>query len=115
MGKSAARKRTTKFKGDPVMDQLAVVNARSMLVGNIISMGWRLALTVLIPLFAGVQLDKKFGTKPSFSLAAFMIAVFGVGLLISQTYSQMRAEQELEDAKEKKRKLRLRLKRRKDA
>ncbi len=115
MGKIAGRKRTTKYKGDPVLDQLAAVNARSMLIGNLISMGWRLALTVLIPLFIGVKLDKKFDTKPSITLAAFIIALFGAGLLISKTYTQMQAEQALDAAKKEKRKLRLRLKRRKDA
>lgn len=99
MSKSAVRKKTTKFKGDPVAAQLAVVNARGMMVSNIIGMGWRLALMVLVPIFAAVQLDKKFDTKPSLTLAAFFIAVFGAGMLIYKTYNQMQAEQLLADAK----------------
>lgn len=114
MGKRAIRKRTARIKSDPVMDQLNTVSARSMLVGNIVSMGWRLALTVLVPLFLGVQLDKKFDTAPSITLAAFFIAIFGAGLLIAKAYSQIQTEQALEDAKQEKRKLRRLLKRRRN-
>lgn len=111
MGKAAARKRTTKFKSDPVLDQLAAANAKSMLFANMFSMGWRLALMVLIPIFAGVQLDKKFDTSPSLTLAAFFIAVFGAGLLIARTFNEMTRQQLMEDEKAAKRKLRLRKRR----
>lgn len=101
--KAAASKRSTKFKGDPVLDQLAVVNARSVLTENLIGMGWRLALMVLLPIFIGVQLDKKFDSSPSLTLAAFFIAVFGAGVLIARAYSEIQAEQQLEDARKAKR------------
>lgn len=104
MGKAAARvKRTTKFKSDPVVDQLAVVNARGMMLGHIIGIGWRLALMVLVPIFVAVQLDKKFDTAPSLSLAAFFIAVFGAGVLIARTFQDITRQQALDDARQAKR------------
>ncbi len=115
MGKAATRKRTRKFKGDPVVDQLAVANARGMFFANLFGMGWRLALIVLVPIFAGVQLDKKFDTAPSLTLAAFFLAVFGAGVMIAQTYNDMAKQQALDDAKETKRKQRRLLRRRKNA
>lgn len=114
MSKSAVRRKTTKFKGDPVVNELAVINARSMMVSNIIGLGWRLALMVLVPIFVAVQLDKKFDSKPSLTLAAFFVAIFGAGLLIYKTFAQMQADQAKADAKEAKRKERL-LRRRKNA
>lgn len=75
MSKTAVRSRTTKLKGDPVAAQLAVVNARGMMVSNMLGMGWRLALIVLVPIFIAVQLDKKFNSSPSLTLAAFFIAL----------------------------------------
>lgn len=103
MGKAAAQKRPTKFKGDPVLDQLRVIDARNMLIVNIFGMGWRLALTVLLPIFVGVQLDKKFDSTPSLTLAAFFIAVFSASLLIYKTYNEMTTLQAIEDARKAKR------------
>ncbi len=103
MGKAAARKRTTKFHGDPVLDQLNAASAKNLLVTNLISMGWRLAIMVLLPIFIGVQLDKRFDSAPSLTLAAFFIAIFGASLLIYKTYGEMNAMQAIEDAKKAKR------------
>lgn len=89
---------------DPAVDQLAVVDARSLLLSNIISMGWQLAVMVLLPLFIGVQIDRRFDTAPNFTLGAFFIAVFGSGYLIWRTYNTMRREQLVADIKRAKRK-----------
>lgn len=103
MGKAAAQKRTTKFKGDPVLDQLKVVSARNMLITSLFSMGWRLAIMVLLPIFIGVQLDKKLNSAPSITLAAFFIAIFGASMLIYKTYNEITTLQNIEDARAAKR------------
>ncbi len=104
MGKVAARmKRTTSKTGDPVVDQLAVIDARGMFFSNLVGMGWRLALMVLVPIFIGVQLDKKFDSKPSITLAAFFIAIFGAGYLIARTYQDMQRQQLMDDMKKARR------------
>lgn len=106
MGKAATRKkRTTSKTGDPVVDQLAVVGARNMFVSNLFGMGWRLAIIVLAPIFIGVQLDKKFDTKPSFALTAFFLSIAAASWLIYRTYSEMQREQMLKDTKQSKKKL----------
>lgn len=112
--KSGVRKKTTKYKGDPVVNELAVINARGMMLSNILGIGWRLALIVLVPIFVAVQLDKKFDTKPSLTLAAFFIAIFGAGVMIAKTFNELSRRQMLDDAKEEKRKKRRLLKRRKN-
>lgn len=86
------RGRAKKFKGDPIADQLVMASAKNLLITNVISMGLRLALTILLPIFAGVQLDKRFDSAPSLTLAAFFIAIFGASLLIYKTYVEMTAE-----------------------
>jgi len=75
------------------VDQFLGASAKTALLGNVFSMGWRLALTVLLPIFVGVQLDKRFGTSPSLTLAAFFIAIFAASLLIYKTYVEMTAEE----------------------
>lgn len=103
MGKIAKRlKRPTSKTGDPVVDQLAVVDAKNMLFSNLIGMGWRLAIMILVPIFIGVQIDKKFDTKPSYTMAAFFIAVSGASLLIYKTYVNMQREQLINELKKSK-------------
>jgi hypothetical protein len=56
------------------------------------NIGWRLAIMILLPLFIGVQLDKKFDSSPSITLAAFFIAIFGAGVIINKTYKEINAQ-----------------------
>jgi len=98
MGKAATRKRTTIENSDPALDALAVFQARNMLVSEIVTMGWKLALMVLLPIFIGVQLDNRFNTKPSLTLAAFFIAIFGAGVMIFKTYNDLMTQAALEQA-----------------
>lgn len=106
MGNNAARKRTTSKTGDPVVDQLAVIDARSMFFGSLVSMGMRLALIVLLPILLGVQLDKKFDTAPNFTMGAFFLAIFGSSYLIWSTYNNIQREQLLADMKKSKKRKR---------
>lgn len=106
MGKAAAKKRTTLSSDDPALDYLPSFDARQMLLGNIVGMGWRLALTVLIPIFLGVQLDRRFDTAPSLTLAAFFIAIFASGLLIAKTYTELMRQSTEETTKKTPRKTR---------
>lgn len=90
MGKINSLKKRPKSKFvDPALDQLTVIDARSMLITNLISMGWRLAIMVLLPIFIGIQIDKKLNSSPSVTLAAFFIALFGAGILIYRTYVEL--------------------------
>lgn len=105
MGKAARRTRTTSKTGDPVVDQLAVIDAKNMLFSSLINMGLRLAVMVLVPIFIGVQLDKRLDTSPNFTLGMFFIAIAGASYLIWKTYASMQREQLLADMKKSNRKL----------
>jgi F0F1-type ATP synthase assembly protein I len=102
--KAAATKRTTTKNSDPTLDYFAMFDARSMLLSNMLTMGWRLAVMVLLPIFLGVQLDKRFDSSPSLTLAAFFIAIFGAGVMIYRAYIEMTAQVAQENAKKAKRK-----------
>ncbi len=104
MGKAASSKQTTTKNSDPALDALAMFNARNMMVSEIVTMGWKLAIMILIPIFIGTQLDNRFDTKPSFTLAAFFIAIFGASLLIYKTYNELNAQAALEEANNSKQK-----------
>ncbi len=74
---------------DPALAYLPEFNAQSQLMGSMISVGWRLALTILVPVFIGIWLDKKFDTKPSFTLTAFFIAIAISAVVIYQMYKEI--------------------------
>jgi len=98
MGKAASRERTTTKNSDPALDALAMFDARNMMVSEIVTMGWKLAVMILLPIFIGVQLDNRFDTKPSLTLAAFFIAIFGAGLMIYKTYNELMTKAALDEA-----------------
>ena len=53
-----------------------ISDAKQQFVDAAINMGWQLAITILVPVFIGVQLDKHFNSSPSYTLAALFLAVF---------------------------------------
>lgn len=56
-------------------------------VAAALDMSWQLAVVVLVPIFAGVQLDKHFGTEPSWMIAGFIVAAVGFGTVVWKAFS----------------------------
>lgn len=104
MGKAASRERTTTKNSDPALDTLAMFDARNMMVSEIVTMGWKLAVMILLPIFIGVQLDNRFGTKPSLTLAAFFLSIAGAFYLIYKTYNELMIQAAVDDAVKAKKK-----------
>ncbi len=94
MGKAAARKVTpTTVVEDDIEKRLATINAGSQFIGATLNMGWRLALTVLVPLIGGIQLDKHLHSSPSFTLGGMMLAAAAGSAAVWATIKQVNAEQ----------------------
>ena len=68
---------------------LARLNARNMFYAATVSMGWQLAVTVLVPVFIGVKLDDHFNSAPSYTLAALFIAAGGACYVVWKTIKQV--------------------------
>lgn len=102
MGRVAKKNKLT--NEDPAVDYLAGFDAKSQLVAASITLGWQLALMVLIPIFLGVQVDRKFDTSPSFTLTALFLAVAGSVVIISRTFKDINTQQASDDAESKKKK-----------
>lgn len=47
-----------------------------------LTMGWQLALVVLIPVIGGFELDKKLDLSPIMTVLGFFIAMVGFGLVL---------------------------------
>lgn len=60
-------------------------NPGSMFIVMALDMSWRLALTVLIPLVGGFELDKALNTQPYLTILGTLAAIAGVGLIMRRT------------------------------
>lgn len=101
MGKSKAVKSSAPAQDD--IEQLeAALNAKQLFIGATINLSWRLALTVLIPLIGGIQLDKKFDTSPSYTITGFMLAVVFGCMAVWATVKEVNQLQADEDKMRKK-------------
>ena len=94
MGKAATRKRTTNNNSDPALDYLSGLDMKSQLISASLNLGWQLALTVLIPIFIGVQIDRKFDSSPSWTLTALFLAIAGSAVILSRTFKELNRTQE---------------------
>ena len=52
-------------------------NQRGVFVSMALTMSWQLALVVLVPILAGVKLDKVFGTGETLTFVGLGVAVLG--------------------------------------
>jgi F0F1-type ATP synthase assembly protein I len=50
------------------------------------TMAWQLALTVLVPIVGGFELDKKLHTSPFLTIVGCLLAVAGVGAVVWRQY-----------------------------
>lgn len=75
MGKTAAGDKTTTSADANIEQTFSTLQAKQQFFTSAISMSWQLALTIIIPVVAGVKLDAHFDTAPSLTLAGFFLAV----------------------------------------
>ncbi len=97
---NVAKKKTTASSEDDVQRYLAIFDARQQFVSAALSMGWQLAITILVPVFIGVKIDAHFKTAPSYTLAALFLAIGGAIMVVAQTIKQVN-ESQAEAAKQK--------------
>lgn len=94
MGKAAdaRRKRTTIKNSDPTVEYLAALEAKQRFVSTALNMGWRLALTFLIPMLIGVWADNRFDSAPSYTITGLFLGVAGAGYVVYTTVKEVNAE-----------------------
>lgn len=91
MKKGAANQNTP--SDDELQRMMAVVEAKNRFFASTLGMGWRLAITILVPLLAGVKLDQHFKTTPSLTLTGFMFAIAGGAAVVWNTVKEVNADQ----------------------
>lgn len=95
MKQAAAPKTTTSTDViDDEMERLAsVMDPRQQFLVSTADMSWRLAITVVVPIVAGVKLDEYFHTSPSLTLLGFMVAATGGSAVVWRTVKNLNTEQ----------------------
>ncbi len=78
---------------DDLEQNIASLGAKRQFLAATSNMGWRLALTVIIPIVGGVKLDDHFKTSPSFTLLGLMLAVVAGTAAVWATIKEVNREQ----------------------
>jgi F0F1-type ATP synthase assembly protein I len=97
MRKAAAK--TTEL--DDVEQKLVALNAKSQFLAATTNMGFRLAITVVIPIVVGVKLDERFHSAPSMTLAGIFIAAGAGSAAVWSTIKEVNRQQAAEEAESK--------------
>ena len=98
MGKAAAKRVTTTV--DPVEDEIDKATralAGQKFMGATLNMGWRLAITVVIPIVGGVKIDEHFKSSPSYTLVGLMLACVAGCVAVWSTVKEVNKEQAEEE------------------
>lgn len=101
MTKAAAKPKTTTSAEnglEQLIDASGAQMAKSQVLASLLTMSWRLAAAILVPIIIGINLDSRFGTKPSYALAGFMLAVALASYMIYVEYQEIQASQAAQDA-----------------
>lgn len=94
---AAGQKTTTTAESDTIQQALGTFTAKQQFMTSVLSMSWQLALTVVIPVIAGVKLDQRFDTSPSLTLTGFFLAAFAACMIVWNTVKGVNKLQSDED------------------
>jgi F0F1-type ATP synthase assembly protein I len=94
-------KEEKKLPTTPVLSEIdlfSVNSARQKFLVSVVSMGWWLAVVVLIPIYIGVKLDKHFHSSPLGILLGLAVAAGSAVLIVWQTVKSLNkvTDQEIE-------------------
>lgn len=64
------------------------IDPRKFFIMAALDMSWRLAIVVLVPVIAGVELDKHYHKTPLFTIIGFALAAIGVTLVLRQVLQE---------------------------
>ncbi len=101
MGKANAAKKTT-IAEDSAEAFMATLDAKNRFFAATLGMGWRMAVTFLLPLIGGIKLDQRYDTSPSFTLVGFMFAATAASIVVWRSVKDVNAAQAEQDARKAK-------------
>lgn len=64
---------------------MGATNPSSQFVSLALDMGWRLAVSVLVPIIGGFELDQLLNSGPWLTILGFMVAIAATAFIFRQT------------------------------
>ncbi len=92
-GESSSKKVNDPRVEDSAERLARIADARQLFLSSTINMSWQLAVTIIVPLLIGVELDKKYNSSPSYTLGALFIAVTMAGWVVAKTIKSVKLTQ----------------------
>lgn len=94
MSGQSSRKKANSPGVESNAERLArIAEARQLFLGTALNMSWQLAVTIIVPLLIGVQLDNKYNSSPSYTLGALFIAVTLAVWVVTKTVKDVKQAQ----------------------
>jgi len=97
VNKRLAKQQPSSSNVSEIDDLLLSKGSKAVFYTKILGLGWRLAVTLLLPIFAGLWIDNRLHTYPSMTISAFFVAIFASGLYIYKTYQDLSIATKLSD------------------
>lgn len=91
MGKTAAGKKTTHAEAS-AQQYLEGLEIKQRFIGEAFNLGWRLIATFLVPVLIGVYLDRRFDSKPSYTLVGMFLAIAASVVVIQKTVKEVNSD-----------------------
>ncbi|MGZ6004676.1 MAG: AtpZ/AtpI family protein [Candidatus Saccharimonadales bacterium] len=83
-------------------DRLArIADAKQQFLDSALNMSWQLAVTIIVPVIIGVQLDNHFKSAPAWTLGALFLAVFMACGVVVKTLHGVKTAQSDNDKRSK--------------
>jgi len=101
MGKTAATKKTTHAEAS-AQDYMAGLEIKQRFIGEAFNLGWRLIATFLVPVLVGAYLDRRFNSKPSYTLVGIFLAIAASVVVIQKTVKEVNEDLVIPAKKRKK-------------
>ena len=87
-------KKVTSPRVETSAERLAsIADAKQQFLASALNMSWQLAVTIIVPVIIGVQLDDHFKTSPSYTLGALFLAVFMASGVVVKTVRGVKVAQ----------------------
>lgn len=85
---TAPKKKTSPAPGEK-KDSIDTVQLRTTFIAAALSMGWQLAVVVVVPIVGGYYLDQHFHTAATWEIVGFIVALLGFIVVVRRQVNDL--------------------------
>lgn len=83
------KKSAVSAQSDEIQRAADIMAAKQQFVSSAFDMGWRMALTVIVPVFIGAWLDRHFHSSPRWTIIALLVGIVGAAIVVWLTIKNL--------------------------